>query len=329
VVVASAKGGTGKSTIAANLAAMLAREHASSVLLIDFALDFGDASLLLDLASGMSTARAARQVARAELDEFRESLGHHASGVFVLAAAQRFSERVPVEPHELDALLDLAVQSFDHIVIDTAAVFDDPLVIAMNAADLALVTAAPEIVGIENTRRFLRDLEAEGLAGDHLVPVLNATSLAPSVTASQAAESLDRATIWEVPFDSRVGRANQRGIQPGSAPGSSPALRSLRALAGRIAEDPARIERRQSVRAGRGRVDPAVGERLRSFFAPTPLAAPAETPEPVVYSTAPPATVYHTIPCTLGARIHSANRVTAEPTSVPLSLRPCKVCLAA
>jgi MinD-like ATPase involved in chromosome partitioning or flagellar assembly len=261
-------------------------------------------------------------------------MGHHSSGVFVLSAAQRFSERVAVEPHELEALLALAAQSFDHIVIDTAAVFDDPLILAMSTADLALVAAAPDVVSIENTRRFLHGLEAEGLAGEHVLPVLNATALAPSVAASQAAEALGRPTIWEVPFDSHISRANQRGIQPAAAPARSPALQSMRALAGRIAQDPTRIERRSSVRPGRAGTDPALNERLRRFFAPIegPVAQPlvdsaADLPAPIVYSTAPAAAVYHAIPCTLGARIQPANRVTAAPSSIPSTLRPCKVCL--
>jgi Flp pilus assembly CpaE family ATPase len=114
----------------------------------------------------------------------------------------------------------------------------------MSAADLVLVPAAPDVVSIENTRRFLRGLEAEGLAGEHLMPVLNATALAPSIAPSHAAEALGRPTIWEVPFDSHVAGTNQHGIQPAAAPARSPALRSLRALAGRIAHDPASIERR-------------------------------------------------------------------------------------
>jgi hypothetical protein len=166
------------------------------------------------------------------------------------------------------------------------------------------------------------------------MPVLNATALAPSIAPSHAAEALGRPTIWEVPFDSHVRRANQRGIQPAAAPARSPALRSLRALAGRIAHDPASIERRRTVRAGRAGTDPALSERLRRFFAPveTRVDEPvvddfADSLGPIVYSSASAAAVYHAIPCTLGARIQPANRVIAASAAVPASLRPCKVCL--
>jgi pilus assembly protein CpaE len=180
VAVTSAKGGTGKSTIAANLAALLAREHASTVLLIDFAIDFGDSGLLLNLGDGISTARAARQIARSEIEEFRESLGYHASGLFVLAALQRFSERVTVDVHELEALLQLSIQSFDHVVVDTAAVFDDRLMLALESADLALLSVTPDVVSLVNTRRFLRDLENEGVAGEHF-PAGSERSIAASL----------------------------------------------------------------------------------------------------------------------------------------------------
>ena len=340
VAVTSAKGGTGKSTIAANLAALLAREHASTVLLIDFAIEFGDSGLLLNLGDGISTARAARQIARSEIEEFRESLGYHSSGLFVLAALQRFSERVAVDVHELEALLQLSIQSFDHVVVDTAAVFDDRLMLALESADLALLSVTPDVVSLVNTRRFLRDLENEGVAGEHFLPVLNGASEQVSVATVEAAQVLERSALWEVPFDKRVAQANQQGV-PSTGKRPSPAMRSLRALASRIANDPANIERRDSVRVSKARFDPVYAERLRRFFAPPQVAAEPGHEEAiigfavaasgngwmrVVYSGAGAAAVFHREACAVASRIRPGNRVVVEIGVVPSRLRACKLC---
>ncbi|MEZ4494661.1 MAG: AAA family ATPase [Dehalococcoidia bacterium] len=332
LTVASAKGGTGKSTLASTLAMLLATEHASTVLLIDFALEFGDAELLLDIADGNTTARAARQVARSEIEEFRESLGHHESGVFVLGASRRFDGRLNTDISELEGLLDLASRTFDHVIIDTASVFDDRLLLAADLADLLLIPATPDVVTLANTRRFLHSLEGEGLFAVGQVPLLIGTAPSSSVAPVDAAEILERPALWEVPFDPRLPRGMHAAVGRKGRRGS-PALRSLAALASRIANEPANVERRTAVRPVRQRIDTAPADRLRSYFGlldvepEEVIDAVAGNETSLVYSRAASARVYHQSVCTLAARISAANRTTATtPAGVPTALRPCRVC---
>jgi hypothetical protein len=160
------------------------------------------------------------------------------------------------------------------------------------------------------------------------------------VATVEAAQVLERSALWEVPFDKRVAQANQQGV-PSTGKRPSPAMRSLRALASRIANDPANIERRDSVRVGKARFDPVYAERLRRFFAPPQKAAEPGHEEAiigfaiaasgngcmrVVYSGAGAAAVYHREACAVASRIRPGNRVVVEIGVVPSRLRACKVC---
>ncbi len=335
VTVASAKGGTGKSTVAAMVATMLGGSHATNVLLIDFSTEFGDADLLLDIGEGNSTSRAAHQVARSEIQEFRESLGQHESGIFVLGSTRRMGERLPVELGDLEALLDLAARTFDFVVIDTAPVFDDRLMLAVDSADLLLVAAAADVVSIANTRRFLRELEVEGFDAGRQLPLMVGTAPIVSVAPVDAAEVLERQALWEVPYDPRLPGELQRGIGQASLRRSR-ANRSLAALARRIASEPGNVERRTTVRDPKRHGDPRFAERLRRHFAPVivdqapgeyVIGAPSFADDGaglVVYSTA--ATVFHAPECALAGRITPANRTEARAADVPPELRPCRVC---
>ncbi|MCA9825762.1 MAG: hypothetical protein KC479_10105, partial [Dehalococcoidia bacterium] len=269
---------------------------------------------------------------RSEIEEFRESLGHHESGVFVLGASRRFDGRLNTDISELEGLLDLASRTFDHVIIDTASVFDDRLLLAADLADLLLIPATPDVVTLANTRRFLHSLEGEGLFAAGQVPLLIGTAPSSSVAPVDAAEILERPALWEVPFDPRLPRGMHAAVGRKGRRGS-PALRSLAALASRIANEPANVERRTAVRPVRQRIDTAPADRLRSYFGlldvepEAVIDAVAGNETSLVYSRAASARVYHQSVCTLAGRISAANRTTATtPAAVPTALRPCRVC---
>jgi len=105
----------------------------------------------------------------------------------------------------------------------------------------------------------------------------------------------------------------------------SAASKSLRALAGRLGEGPARIDRRIAVR-GVSLAPAEVRERLAS------LVARQTEPEPLpairyVFSAAKRANTYHVEGCAVERRL--TGRSLAPLDELPANLRPCRVCLGA
>ena len=85
--IVGAKGGVGKTTLATNLAAVIATRTPRTVLLIDLDTRFGDITVLLDLKPRFSVADLARAF-RSEIstDLLHQALIPHESGAYVLAA---------------------------------------------------------------------------------------------------------------------------------------------------------------------------------------------------------------------------------------------------
>ena len=84
IAVLAPSGGSGSSTLAVNVATVLAKQHKSAVL-IDLKLETGDLAALLDLKPTYTLADLCQNVARMDRSLFERSLARHASGVQLLA----------------------------------------------------------------------------------------------------------------------------------------------------------------------------------------------------------------------------------------------------
>ncbi len=83
----SPKGGVGTTTVATNLALIVAEAHPNKVLLVDLDLSFGQVASHLNLQPKQTLLELARdEAALREPELFRTYAIHHASGLHVLAA---------------------------------------------------------------------------------------------------------------------------------------------------------------------------------------------------------------------------------------------------
>jgi pilus assembly protein CpaE len=320
VTVAGPKGGIGKTTISVNIASSLAHENKGSVLLIDLDPDFGDAGILLDLNTNYSTARAARDQGDFEFESFKRALSLHESGAYLLGAPQRFHERLGTTPEDLKSLVAFASQAFDYVILDTPCTLDDLVITAFNSADVTLLTTTLEFASLRNAALLLENMVYEGTPRERVVVVANHTDSLSAFSPGDAAEVLERQSVWEIPFDPAMPKSTQVGRPLTLSQPKSLASMSLRALASRLGEHPDRIDRRITVR-GESVAPQEVRERLFSIVRATrPVAEPA-----FIFSAAKRANTYHVNGCPVEARL--ATRLEAPLADLPGHLKPCRVCL--
>ena len=321
-VVAGQKGGIGKTTISVNLASTLARESEGSVLLVDLDPDFGDAGILLDLNTNVSTARAARQQGELDFETFKRGLAVHETGAFLLGAPQSFSERLATSPDDLEALIAFASRAFDYVLIDTPCVLNETVLAALRVADVTLLTTTLEFSSLRNTTLLLREMAREGVRTERSVLLANHIDPTSSFSPGDAADVLERESIWEIPYDRGMPRSTQAGHPLILSQPKSPASKSLRALAARLGDDPARIDRRLAVR-GESLALPEVRERLREVVRRDRAAE-----EPVyIFSAGGRSAAYHASGCKMEQRL--SRRASAPLAELPRSLKPCRVCIGA
>ena len=123
IAVLAPSGGSGSSTLAANLATVLAKEH-KSTLLVDLKLRSGDLAALLDVKPSHSLADLCLNIHRMDRVLFERSLTRHACGVHLLAAPLHYSEVADITAESVRKILNLGRTLFPYVIIDLDHNFD-------------------------------------------------------------------------------------------------------------------------------------------------------------------------------------------------------------
>jgi pilus assembly protein CpaE len=167
VGVMAASGGTGASTLCANLGVLWANWQAQSAL-IDMRRGEADLEVLLDLRPEYRLAELCRNVRRLDQNMFRQSLVRHSSGVHLLAAPINFQDRNDVTPQGVRQVLGLARSAFPYIAVDLERDLDETQLAVVNEADLILMMLRLDIASLRGARRMLDALWKAGVSEERV-----------------------------------------------------------------------------------------------------------------------------------------------------------------
>lgn len=234
ITIAGAKGGVGKSMLAVNLAGALKRETGKSVAIIDADAHFGDVATMMDLSPVITVADMLRDIGGIDRSSIRDYKTSHASGVDVFAGALEEEPWLDCAPEKIDAIIDSLAQVYEFVVVDTAGSFDPFVRHWISASTLSLVVTSGEVASIRATGAAFRRLE-EGFDAGRVRAVLNRSSGARGVHASEVAQAIGQEIFWDIPHDRALLTAGQEGIPIVLSDGRSRAGDSISALARRIA----------------------------------------------------------------------------------------------
>ncbi len=213
IALLGAGGGSGTSTIAANLAAVLARE-ARRCALIDLHPGAGDQAALLDLKPAHTLADLCMKASAMDQAMVESSLASHPSGIGLLAPPDRFDEIPMVSSHGVQKVLTLIRQLYPFAVADLEDCFHEEQVVALRQADNVLIVLRPDYTSLRHARRLMNHLEQLGLERrGKLRLVLNRCGQAKELPAEEIEQALGMTIAHQLPDDPRtINGANNTGI---------------------------------------------------------------------------------------------------------------------
>lgn len=205
VTVMSAKGGSGKTVTATNLAMLLAQRHdPARVCVVDADLQFGDVCLVLQLEPKLTIVNAAHELHRLDEPLLESLLTTHPSGLRVLAA--------PLEPAFADEISTAAMTEiitklrgmFDYVIVDTASLLDELLLSLLERADQVLFVLDMDLPSVKNAKLALETLRLLKFPASKVQLVLNRSNARARLDEKEIERSLKLKISAAIPSDGMV-----------------------------------------------------------------------------------------------------------------------------
>ncbi len=231
---AHGKGGVGATTLAANVAAALAADS-KTVVLIDLNLQFGNAAMFFDLRPRTTIVEFARtDIGRVTEDDFNQYLADHTSGVRLLAAPPSPEEAELVSVGAVQQAIDLARGGRDAVVLDLATKLDETTLAALDVTDIVCVVTAPHLASLRSTSDTLAMLTRIGIADERILLAL-VRNTAKGIDDAGVAKFLKRKADNVIPFAEKADAAADLGVPYVLAEPTDKTAIALKQLAVRLA----------------------------------------------------------------------------------------------
>ena len=201
--VVNAKGGSGATLLAANLAHVLAKEGRQKVALIDMDLQFGTLGLYLDLQPTMGIVEVLEYSHDLDAIALKAYMTEHESGVFMLAATQD-SVVLPreIDLEKLTDLLDTLQSTFDHVIIDLPRQIDAVTTTILERADNVVITTQQSLTHLRDTIRLRSILKDElGISDQRMLVVVNRYDSNDAITIADINKMLSDGPVSLIPND--------------------------------------------------------------------------------------------------------------------------------
>ena len=213
VAVYSPKGGSGRTTIAINLAAGLAVQFPGEVLLVDMALPFNHAALLSSLVPTGSLASAAAGGDANFEEALLSVILHHPGGMMLLPGVLKPEEADLINAALIAKAMGVLAGAFRYIIFDLGVALTENTLTILDHAQRIVLLATPELSSLKDISDLLRIFEnVLNIVPGRIVIVLNNKTPKPVVGREDIERTLKQSIAAEIGFDgSKPDEAGVRG----------------------------------------------------------------------------------------------------------------------
>lgn len=202
VTVFGTKGGVGKTTIAVNLAVLLAKAK-KKVALVDLDLQFGDVSIFLNLLPKRTIAELAQEGSDLDGELIESYLISHLSGVKILPAPGRPEYSELITPTHVEKVIEHLSNLYDYIIVDTPPHFNDTNLSALDLSSQIILVLSMDVATIKNVKLSLELLDSLNQRGKTKL-ILNRASEDMGIKVKDAEETLNFLIAGQIPSDGKL-----------------------------------------------------------------------------------------------------------------------------
>jgi pilus assembly protein CpaE len=231
--IVNAKGGSGATTVAVNLALALQSLHGSTAL-ADLG-PLGHCSLHLNLKPPFSVADAITNLHRMDASLLESFMARHSGGLQLLAGA---GAPLSMEPSASDfaRLFDMMMGQFRYIVIDASSRLDGATRLVGNLSEKVLLVSHADVASLWSAGRVAHYLGETG-SRDRFALVLNRYRKIAGFDEAEAEAAIGAPVLWRIPNSYfAVSAAIDRGV-PLMQHGNTDIARSIAGLAQNLTKD--------------------------------------------------------------------------------------------
>jgi pilus assembly protein CpaE len=236
IVVTGAKGGIGKSTIAANLAVGLAKETGDSVVLIDMYTQFGDVASMMNVMPKRMMTDLVPMTDELDIQLIEDHMTEHESGVKVLVGSLEPAPLEAIPVPSIEAILNVLRRHYRFVVVDMPPFLHAAnLYVLSYCSHLMLVANLFDVNTVSDAKKLFDVIEGKYVPKEKINLVLNRSSKYNRLLVEDVSRTLDHPIAAEIPNDSRLVHAVNQGVPIVLSRPNSPVAQSIRQLAHSIA----------------------------------------------------------------------------------------------
>ncbi|MFM1777825.1 MAG: hypothetical protein RL741_443 [Actinomycetota bacterium] len=241
ILVFSAKGGCGKTTVSTNLSEALSVTSGGTVCLVDLDLQFGDVGIALRIDPTKSISNAV---------EMKDDLDKQALSSLVINYKPNFDVLL-APPNPVDAeyitgelcriVLTELREIYDFVVIDSSPAFTDVILEAFDIADLHVLMTTLEVPTLKNLRVSSSTLDELGLPKSKRIYIVNQSDLNSGLTVDDVERAIGSTVAIQIPSSIAVPTSVNHGTTLFGSDPKHPVSRAVQSLADLILDRPSEI----------------------------------------------------------------------------------------
>lgn len=226
------KGGSGATFLAANLGYQIGVEG-KKVLLIDLNLQFGEAVLTVhDRKATSDIAEVARNLSRLDASFLSASTVQITANFEILAAPEDPAQSLQIKPEHVDAILNVAINQYDFIILDVSKNLDDLTIKALDRAHNIFLVVQMMLPYIRNANRMMSVFRSLGYSQEKVELLVNRFWKNGEIDLDDLRGSLGTNKMRTIPNGYKeVAKAINQGVPLVTVSKSSPVLKAISELA--------------------------------------------------------------------------------------------------